>query len=140
MKKPANFYGIIALIGLNFLLQNINPLTLTFCNFYEFDSSCSSPLAVILNKIMRFGIHAWIIWRCLKPEFETLSKLPTILKVSFIGILALLNITYFLSYFKLVSLLQIPFHKILNGLLFSPMIGIGLLAKIFIDQQQTTKP
>ncbi len=140
MKKPANFYGMIALIGLNFLLQNVNPLTFSSCNFYEFDSSCASPVAAIFNKLIRLGIHSWIIWLCVKPEFQTPSNLSAILKFSFVGTVVLLNLIYFMTYFDKVSLFHIPFHKILNGLLYSPMIGIGLLAKRFIDLQESDKP
>ncbi len=137
MKKPANFYGIIGLIALNFLMQSINPISFSFCNFYEFDTTCSSPIAVILNKTIRFGIHSWIVWLCIKEEKQMLLKASLMYKMVLIGLMVGLNGLYFISFFNWVNILNIPFYKILNGLLYSPMVGIGLLAKQFFNQQQS---
>ena len=131
---------ILALIVLNFMLQSFNLLDFRFCNFYEFDPSCSNKIAVVLNKNLRLFIHILVIWLCIQGENKlNLTFNKKILYIS-VASLLLLEISYFLTFFKEIPLYKIAFHKVINGLIFSPMIGIGLLAKMYFDKQQKLKP
>jgi len=137
---PNKYFLILALIVLNFMLQSFNLLDFRFCNFYEFDPSCSNKIAVVLNKNFRLFIHILVIWLCIQGDNNL--KLSINKKILYISIasLLLLEISYFLTFFKEIPLYKIAFHKVINGLIFSPMIGIGLLAKMYFDKQQKLKP
>lgn len=137
---PNKYFLILGLIVLNFMMQSFNLLDFRFCNFYEFDPSCSNKIAVILNKNFRLFIHIFVIWLCAKGENNL--KLTFNKKILYISIasLFLIEIIYFLTFFKEIPLYKIAFHKVINGLIFSPMIGIGLLAKLYFDKQQKLNP
>jgi hypothetical protein len=95
---------------------------------------------VVLNKNLRLFIHILVIWLCIQGENKlNLTFNKKILYIS-VASLLLLEISYFLTFFKEIPLYKIAFHKVINGLIFSPMIGIGLLAKMYFDKQQKLKP
>ena len=139
MKKPNNFYLIVGLILVNFSLQSFNLLQFNWCNFYEFDAGCSQAIDVIVNKNIRFALHLFVIVLCLKSDPNV--KLFSNAKVRFIAIASILflQLLYFGLFFNNIHVFQNSFHKTINGLIFSPMIGIGLLAKQFFDLQSQTK-
>lgn len=135
MKIPTKIYLIVGLIVMNFLLQSVNVLNFSFCNFYEYNPNCSSSIAVIVNKNLRFALHCWVIWLCIKDEKHYSLTLQKQFLFYFIASILTLQTFYFLSFFGYFQFHKIALHKILNGLIFSPMIGIGLLAKQFFDHQ-----
>ncbi len=122
---------IFALFLFDFSFQNFNPLTLHFsqCKLYIFSNECCTFQAFALNKFLRLMLNLFTIHLIFKVfKFYVTNKTYYIITI---------NILYVIDMWFCFSLhpLFTNWHKVLNPILYSPLIGVALLAW-FISTRQ----
>ena len=132
--KPKNLFIIGIIILINFGIQSFNFLRLDFCDFYTFHPDCSAYADVMVNKLIRLFLNMMLIQIILdlkKPQLKTYLKQG----VFFVSTLLLLD---WMVFFMLPNSGFIVVHKVLNPLLYSPLIAIALLAFKLIQKDQVS--
>jgi hypothetical protein len=106
-------------------------LDFTIENYYEWNSSTDLILGFFANKLLRLILN--LIGLTLILKFNALSHKSTLLVSSFTF---LLLVIYFTSFFKL---LPVELSKLLNPILFSPLLVIGTFAYKLAEIQNIEK-
>ncbi len=131
MQKNFFFFAILLLIALNFSLQSFDIYTFSFskCSFYLFDSSCMDRAAFITNKLIRFIVNS----SCL------LLLVHRFTKCSGNQYLFLLFVLIFLLGIDLLFAMHggeffVQLHKILNPVIYSPLLAIVFMATTYFKK------
>ncbi len=122
-------FVLLLLFAINFSLQNVNFLTLSWnnCDYYIYTPSCASEISYLLNKSIRLLINLFSIYKTLQFIDFIPNKTNTLY---FIIAFTIGFIIDMLLSFSSISLL-INFHKVLNPLLYSPLIALVLITYYF---------
>lgn len=131
MLKPIIIFITLLLIILNFGLQSFDIYSFTFnkCGFYVLDLNCMNPFMFITNKILRFHIN--LVCLFVPVYYFTRSAYAVILPMSIILFL-LLGIDLYLALSRQPFLVQ--FHKVLNPVLYSPLLPVVYLGSRFLNK------
>jgi hypothetical protein len=124
---------IFVIFILDFLFQNFNILTFKFsaCSFYTFNPDCVEFNAFALSKLFRLALNLLSVNLIIK-----LYKINIANKLIYIFIALLIYIIDMVMCYSQHSLL-LNWHKVLNPFLFSPLIGIALLAWLITIRKTT---
>ncbi|MDP1725504.1 MAG: hypothetical protein Q8M15_01875 [Bacteroidota bacterium] len=118
----------ILLIILNFSLQTFDIYTFSFnkCGFYLFDSSCMDRATFITNKLIRFIVNS----SCLLLLVHGFTKRSgnQFLFLLFV-LIFLLGIDLFFAMHGGEFFVQL--HKILNPIVYSPLVTIAYIGSRF---------
>lgn len=124
--SPKRIAILLVIFGLNFGIQSLNLLKLEFCDFYLFHPKCATWYEVLVNKFLRLGLN----FLCLILIGIPIKRGLPIIN----GIIILLLVLYFYLFFSTLAWGEIGV-KILNPLLFSPLIPIALLASLYLQKE-----
>ncbi len=132
MSVKTSIAWLIGLFILNFALQNVNFITLNWnnCNYYTYNPGCTNVLSFILNKILRLLLNTYCIYIAIKLYHYSFTKKQTLLTAGILASLLIIDLAFCFSRNQLL----INFHKVLNPLLYSPLIPMVLLAYYFSKQ------
>ncbi len=132
MSVKTSMAWLIGLFILNFALQNVNFITLNWnsCSYYTYNPVCANPISFILNKILRLLLNAYCIYIAIQLYNYRFNKKQTLLTASIVAFLFIIDLAFCFSNNQLL----INFHKVLNPLLYSPLIAMVLLAYYFSKQ------
>lgn len=132
MSFKASVTWLIGLFILNFALQNVNFITLNWngCSYYTYNPVCASPVSFILNKVLRLLLNTYCIYIAIQFYNYVFNKKQTILTAGVLAILFIIDLAFCFSNNQLL----VNFHKVLNPLLYSPLIPMVLLAYYFSKQ------
>ncbi len=126
---------LLFLIVFNFAIQSFNFINFSFCDFYTYHPNCSGIFDVILNKLVRLLLNFTMI---LLISGKNLKDLKDINYFIPIGITALI-ILDLIIFFQADAGRLIVIHKVLNPLLYSPLIVIALAAFMFVNKPNSEK-
>jgi hypothetical protein len=115
---------IFTIFIIDFLFQNFNIITFKFstCSFYTFNPDCVEFNPFALSKLFRLALNLLSVNLIIK-----LYKINIANKLIYVSIaLFIYIIDMVMCYSKHPLLLN--WHKVLNPFLFSPLIGVALLA------------
>jgi hypothetical protein len=115
---------IFALFIFDFSFQNFNPITFQFvsCKLYVYSNTCCTFQAFALNKLLRLLLNLFTI----KLIFNNFNFIVSNKIYYIITFLCFYVFDMFLCYS--MHPLFINWHKVLNPVLYSPLIGVALLA------------
>jgi hypothetical protein len=126
-------FPIFTIFIIDFLFQNFNILTFKFsnCSFYIFNPDCVEFSAFALSKLFRLGLNLLSINLIIKLYNINISA-----KFIYIAIALFIYIIDMVMCYTQHALL-LNWHKVLNPFLFSPLIGIALLAWLVTIRKTT---
>ncbi len=132
MSVKTSIPWLIGLFIINFALQNVNFITLNWnsCSYYTYTPVCTSPVSFILNKVIRLLLNGYCIYIAIQLYNYSFNKKQTLLTASIVASLFIIDLFFCFSNNQLL----INFHKVLNPLLYSPLIPMVLLAYYFSKQ------
>ena len=120
---------LLILVGLflgNFSLQTFNILRLSTCDFYHFHPECSSGFEAAVNKLTRLLFNLLALYLL---QIRAQQKLLPLGLVGF-GLIC----TYFFLFFSQAAWSDAGI-RVLNPLLFSPLIPLALLASTYFQKE-----
>jgi hypothetical protein len=126
---------LLFLILLNFGIQSFNFLNGSFCDFYTFHADCSGVMDVVLNKLIRLILNIIMIGIISEKKWSDLKDIKLYLPIA---ILSLFIFDLFIFFLADAGRL-IVVHKVLNPLLYSPLIIIALAAFMFVNKPNIDK-
>lgn len=132
MNFKISIVWLISLFFLNFALQNVNFITLNWnsCSYYTYNPACSSPVSFMLNKTIRLLLNTYCIYLALQLYNYSFNKKQFMITASSLVVLFIIDIAFCFA----SNPLLINFHKVLNPVLYSPLIPMVLLAYYFSKQ------
>jgi hypothetical protein len=134
MMKANKLILTIGFIIINFGVQSFNFGKLSFCDFYTYHPECSSVFDVVLNKTIRLILNLVILALIINQNLFRLNSLNKLAGF----IVGLLFIADLFIFFQANSSQFIVIHKVLNPLLYSPLIAIALGAFTLFNKSNST--
>ncbi len=131
MQKNFFFFTILLLITLNFSLQSFDVYSFSnnTCGFYLFDPSCMDMSAFITNKLLRFIVNSSCLL-LLVHRFSRLSGNQYLLLI--FVMISLLGIDLFFAMSGVAFFISL--HKILNPVVYSPLLIIAYIGSRFFSK------
>ena len=128
-----NFFSltILLLITLNFSLQSFDIFSFSNnnCGFYLFDPSCMDMASFVTNKLLRFIVNSSCLL-LLVQHYSPLQRNQYLLLI--FVLIALLGIDLFFATSGVVVFISL--HKILNPVVYSPLLIIAYIGSRFFSK------